>query len=114
VTGRVAVARSGAGAVLLKGSGDLVPAQEGPSAGSEIRQHGATSRWIVRVCEAGDLKSVESRFAALAVTEEADGTWTIEDPDYGTVRFLADGSVEAEGRRLLRSDYTVAGDATMI
>ena len=98
----------------MKGSSDLLAVEEGPSAGSELRQHGAKTRWIVRVCEAEDLQSVEHRFSALAVIEGADDSWTVEDPEYGPVRFLADGSVEAEGRRLLRSDYTVAGDTTMI
>ncbi len=110
----VAVARSGTGVVLLKGSADLVPVGEGPSAGCELRQYGPKSRWIVRVCEAADVQSVEDRFSDLAVTEEADGAWTLVDPEYGPIRFLADGSVEAEGRRIQRSDYTVAGDVTMI
>ena len=114
VSGRAALAKSGGGAVFLKGSSDLLPVEEGPSAGSELRQHGAKTRWIVRVSEAEDLRSVEHRFSALALTEGAGDSWTVEDPEYGPVRFLADGSVEAEGRRLLRSDYTVAGDTTMI
>ena len=100
--------------MFLKGSSDLVPVEEGPSAGSELRQQGANTRWIVRICEAEHLQSVENRFSALAVTDGADDSWTVEDPEYGPVRFLADGSVEAEGRRLLRSDYTVAGDTIMI
>src|SRR5690606_15964919 len=61
VAGRLALARSGGGAVLLKGDGDLLPVLEGPSAGNELRQHGMTTRWIVRVCEADNLDGVESR-----------------------------------------------------
>jgi hypothetical protein len=114
VSGDTALARSGRGAVLLKGSGDLVAMQEGPSAGNELRQYGMTSRWIVRVCESDDLSSVEHRFSTLAVSREADGILVIDDPEYGAVRFHPDGSVDAEGRRILRSDYTVVGEAIML
>jgi len=38
----------------------------------------------------------------------------IDDPEYGAVRFHPDGSVDAEGRRILRSDYTVVGEAIML
>src|SRR5690606_7453664 len=105
VSRRSALARSGGGAVFLKGSSDLLAVEEGPTTGSGLRQQGATNRGIVTIWEAEDLQSVETRFSALAVTDGAGDSWTVEDPEYGPVRFLADGSVEAEGRRLLRSDY---------
>ncbi|MCJ8518738.1 hypothetical protein ABID21_001624 [Pseudorhizobium tarimense] len=114
LSGNMAYARSGGGAVFLKGSNALTAVTEGPSAGNELRQYGMTSRWIVRVCEAGDLTLVETRFSELAVVEDADGTLVVSDPEYGDVRFHADGSVDGEGRRLQRSDYTVAGDAIML
>ena len=88
--------------------------EDGPSAGNELRQYGMTSRWIVRVCESDDLSSVEHRFSTLAVSREADGILVIDDPEYGAVRFHPDGSVDAEGRRILRSDYTVVGEAIML
>ena len=53
---------------------------------------------MVRVCEASDLASVGERFAALAVREEADGTLVLEDPEYGTVRFRADGVISFRPR----------------
>ncbi len=114
VSGRIALARCGQGAVMLKASSPLLAVTEGPSAGVELRQEGRRTRWIVRVSTANDLGGVEARFRMLEARDEADGTIRIDDPDYGTVIFRADGSIEAEGRRLLRSDYTVAGEATML
>ncbi len=114
ISGTLALARSGQGAVLLSASAPLVSVTQGPSANVEIRQHGMKTRWIVRVCQSSDLASVESRFGALAVNEEDDGTFVIEDPEYGLVRFHADGTVNAEGRVLTRADYTVKGQATML
>ena len=114
VSGTLALARSGNGAVLLRAGSDLVPTTEGPSAGAELRQYGQKTRWIVRVCEAGDLASVESRFGALAASQESDGAFVVEDPEYGSVRFRADGSVEAEGRVIARADYTVKGEASLL
>jgi hypothetical protein len=114
VSGSLALARSGNGAVLLRASGDLEAVGSGPSAGAELRQYGDKTRWIVRLCEAGDLASVEARFGALAAKAEGDGTIVIEDPDYGPVRFGADGGVEAEGRTIARADYSVKGEARML
>ena len=114
VSGNIALARSGGGALFLKGGAPFESVTEGPSANVELRQHGRKTRWIVRVCEASDLATVESRYSALAVREEADGTLVIDDPDYGTVRFRADGSAEAEGRTVVPKTFTVAGTATML
>ncbi|MDI6835128.1 MAG: hypothetical protein QMD99_05365 [Rhizobiaceae bacterium] len=114
VEGNLALARSGAGAVLLRGSVPFERVVDGPSADAELRQRGRNTRWIVRVCEAADLASVEARFAGLAVREEADGTLIFDDPEYGIVRFRSDGSAEAEGRTIVPETFTVAGVATML
>jgi hypothetical protein len=114
VRGRLAIARSGGGAVILLGSTDLQPVTAGPSANAELRQYGQNTRWIVRVCEASELETVESRFAVLSVEETADGALVVEDPDYGTVTFRKDGSVEAEGRTIVPRDFTVAGEVEML
>lgn len=114
IEGNLAVARSGNGAVLLIGGGSLRLVREGPSAGMELRQDGHRTRWIARVCEASDLAGAASRFGSLSVEEAADGTWSIDDPDYGRVLFRGDGSVEAEGRRIARQDFNVAGDVTTL
>ena len=57
---------------------------------------------------------MESRFAALAVDETADGSLVVQDPDYGAVIFRKDGSTEAEGRVVSPKDFTVAGEVTML
>ncbi|WP_137129017.1 hypothetical protein [Rhizobium sp. FY34] len=111
VSGHMALARSGKGVALLIGSGTLQPVDHGPSAGAELRIAGRRTRWIVRLTEGEDLSAVEARYGSLAVQAGEDGTFVIEDPDYGTVRFKADGSVEAEGRIIRRADYTVKGEA---
>ncbi|MFA1625010.1 hypothetical protein ACDY96_20145 [Rhizobium mongolense] len=114
VNGTFALARCGNGAMMLRGSTDLVAIKDGPSANAELRQYGRKTRWIVRVCEASTLAAVEARFTALAVEEKEDGSLAIEDPDYGTVTFRADGSVKAEGRTVSPKDFTVAGEVTML
>ncbi|MNI58121.1 hypothetical protein D3C73_1132170 [compost metagenome] len=114
VSGSLALARSGEGAVLLRAGSDLEATKDGPSAGAELRQYGQKTSWIVRVCEAGDLASVESRFGALHVERTGDGTLVVADPEYGSVSFRADGTVEAEGRVITRGDYDVKGEATLL
>jgi hypothetical protein len=111
VSGNTALARSGTGVALLIGSGELLPVTEGPSAGAELRLAGRKTRWIVRLAEAGDLVSAETRYGGLKAEVAEDGTIIIHDPDYGPVKFMADGSVNAEGRTLRREDYTVTGEA---
>ncbi|MHC1550461.1 hypothetical protein [Phyllobacterium sp. K27] len=114
ISGNRAIARSGTGAVLLHASEPLLQVAEGPSANVEIRQYGMKTRWIVRVCTSNDLASVEERFGLLDAREENDGTIVVDDPEYGTVRFRADGSVEAESRTITRADYSVKGEAKML
>jgi hypothetical protein len=114
VEGSLALARSGRGAALLRGSARFEPVTHGPSAGAEIRQYGRKTRWVVRVCEAPSLDAAESRFAALAVHETGDGALVVEDPDYGTVRFRPDGAAEAEGRLIDPARFTVPGEAVML
>lgn len=114
VSGNRAAALCGAGAVVLIGSAPLALVSEGPSARCELRQHGRKTRWIVRVASAASLDAAESRFGALSVVEEADGALVIDDPDYGPVRFHADGVVTAQGRTLNPQDFTVSGEAAML
>ena len=100
--------------MLVRGGTDLAMVRDGPSANAELRQYGRKTRWVVRVCKASSLDAVEQEFGGLAVEEQADGTLVIEDPDYGAVRFRADGVVEAEGRTITPKDFTVSGEATML
>lgn len=114
IEGSLALARSGQGAVLLRGSAPFEPVGDGPSAHAELRQHGRRTRWLVRVLEADSLDAAAARFSALDVREEADGTLVVDDPDYGIVRFRADGASEAEGRVIRPSDFTVKGEVAML
>ncbi|MCA1368695.1 hypothetical protein I6F15_15000 [Bradyrhizobium sp. BRP14] len=112
--GKRAYARSGRGAVALIGSGDLELVQVGPSAKVELRQYGRKTRWVVRVCDATGIESVETRFAGLSVEETEEGTLVIDDPDYGRVVFRKDGSTLAEGRTIAPLDFPVAGEVAML
>jgi hypothetical protein len=114
IRGKLALARSGRGAVILIGSSDLELVQEGPSARAELRQYGRKTRWIARVCDTSTLESVEARFAKLSVEEAEDGTLAIDDPDYGRVLFRKDGSAQAEGRTIAPQDFPVAGEIAML
>lgn len=111
VAGPITMARSGGGAVLLKGNGDFTLAAEGPSAGADLQLAGANTLWIVRLAESRDLDALQQRYAPLAVAVSADGSWRLDDPDYGPVIFHADGVVEAEGRRIDPQTYSIAGEA---
>lgn len=111
VAGSIAMARSGGGAVLLKGNGDFTLATEGPSAGAELRLDGTNALWIVRIAQSTDLDVLHQHFAPLALTVSADGVWRVDDPQYGPVIFYPDGVVEAEGRKIDPNSYSIAGDA---
>ncbi|MFD2055849.1 hypothetical protein ACFSQT_23125 [Mesorhizobium calcicola] len=114
VKGSLALARSGRGTMMLRGSTDFVVVKDGPSANAELRQYGRKTRWIVRVCEASNLAAAQDRFGALAVEDKEDGSLVVEDPEYGTVAFRPDGSAAAEGRTVSPKDFTVAGEVTML
>jgi hypothetical protein len=116
VAGDVAVARSGDGLVLLKGTSAFVEVEDGPTAGNELRLPGRRARWIVRVSDAavdGDLDSFSSRFDGLAVKEIGD-EFSVTDPEYGAVIFRADGTIIAEGRTLNPADWSIAGETTRL
>jgi len=106
-----AAAQGGEGLAFVKGGAELALVGEGPTAGNELRQTGLHGVWIARVGDTsahGGLDGFARRFAALAVRHDGD-TIVVEDPDYGAVRFKGDGSVEAEGRLLQPSHWTVEG-----
>jgi len=63
------------------------------------------------MAERDSLGAVADDFRTLALADEANGDILVDDPEYGRVRFGADGSVEAEGRRLEPAEWTIAGEA---
>jgi hypothetical protein len=113
VEGGVALAQSGAGIALVKASGTLNPLTAGPSAGNELRLMGRKGTWIVRL-GSGSPQRFANAFSGLALRDGPDGRLHVEDPEYGTVTFHADGRVEAEGRLLDPASWTVTGTATQL
>ena len=114
VRGDLALARQGDGLVLLKASADLVAVTSGPTANAELQLPGRKGRWIVRVTDRSDTASLEAlaqRYGSLAATDAGNGALCIDDPEYGTVLFHADGRVEAEGRSIDPQTWTVKGEA---
>ncbi|SDX59404.1 hypothetical protein [Roseicitreum antarcticum] len=112
VLGDTAFAHSGTAHLMLRGSGNLVMVAEGPTTGHELRLAGRTGWWVVRLGaqeEHGGAEAFSERFAELSLVAEADDRLRVEDPDYGMVLFHADGTVEAEGRRLTVEETTIKG-----
>ncbi|MEJ1158961.1 hypothetical protein [Prosthecomicrobium sp. N25] len=112
VEGPLALARADRGLLLLKGGADLVRIVEGPGAGTELQQPGLGTAWIVRVGATdrhGTVRDFRLSFENLRFTRGAKDDLIVDDPDYGPVRFGADGVIEAEGRRLDPGDWTVTG-----
>jgi hypothetical protein len=117
VDGDRALAQSGDGLLLLKADKPFEPVVRGPTAGNELRVAGHKAIWIVRLGRTADNGSIDefgSTFSRLALREEADGRLFIDDPEYGEVRFHADGRIEAEGRLVNPSEWTVAGEAAVL
>ncbi len=117
IAAHVALAQSGSGLVLLKSSGVLSLVKAGPTAGNELRVEGHKAIWIVRLGDTqshADLSQFGSRFDGVEVEALSQGGLLVSDPDYGEVRFFVDGRVEAEGRRLNPSDWTIGGKAEML
>ncbi|WP_048649343.1 hypothetical protein [Nitratireductor soli] len=115
VSSHMATAACDGGRVLVKASAPLERVASGPTAGSELRLNARSGHWIVRLGDGrqhGDLDAFERRFADLALHVADDETLVIDDPDYGTVRFMASGHVAAEGRLLKPEDWTVLGNRT--
>lgn len=99
--------KGGDGCALVRSGGPLHLVEEGPTAGNELRQTGLDCVWVVRTGEGG-FDDFLRRFRDLAIRHEGD-TIVVDDPEYGPVRFGGDGNVEAEGRVLRPSDWTVEG-----
>lgn len=115
VSGDTATASAGGARLLLKGSGPFEEVTTGPTAGAELRLPGRDGWWLVRLGSA-TLHGADfgTRFAGLVPQEDAEGTITVDDPDYGPVRFHASGGIEAEGRQIDPATFTVEGDRRIL
>ncbi|MDQ7729546.1 hypothetical protein [Halomonas sp. SpR8] len=104
---RGAVARSGRGVLALTTSGAPRLMQRGASAHHEIRVPGQRSWWVVRLGRGSSAEDFLARHQIDPVREQQ--AWVVEDPDYGRVLFHDDGRVEAEGRLINPSAFTLTG-----
>jgi len=114
VRGSCAFARRDGAYAMLKTDGRFEQVVSGPTANCELRVAGHRCLWIVRSGDdrdAGSLDDFRKRFESLVVRHGSDGEWFVDDPEYGTVRFFADGKVAAEGRLLDPSQWTIRGTA---
>lgn len=107
--GKRALARSGAGVVLLSASASLSLSTQGGSTRHELRLEGRDGLWVMRLGHAGELQGFAARHVLMPVIR-SDGTIRVKDADYGEVLFRPDGVVEAEGRRLDPRDWTLEGE----
>ena len=97
--------------MLIRGSRPLDLVTTGGSANAELRLPGRHGLWVVRMGSGDDAAAFEAAHPLTATG--TDGTLTVEDPEYGPVRFLPDGTVEAEGRVLSPRDWTLEGERTV-
>lgn len=105
-------ARSDDGLVQIRGWLPLEPMESGPTAGTEIRQHGRKTAWVIRVGTTetdGSLNHFSDRFVNLNFEERDDGHIVVDDPEYGRVEFEDAGTIRAEGRVLDPASWTVEG-----
>ncbi len=110
-----ALAEAGDAFLRVGADSPLTEVRSGPSAGCELRTAGRRATWIVRLGDrrgSASLDAFEAAFAGLTVREADDGALVVEDPEYGTVRFLCDARIVAEGRLLDPSARSIRGEAT--
>lgn len=111
LSGAVAGARSGQGALALRASGPLELLRNGGSSGNELRLVGRDGLWVMRLGHADELHAFLAIHPLVAVLEQGE-VLLVEDAEYGTVRFHPDGRVEGEGRVLDPAVWTMEGIRT--
>ena len=97
--------------------GALTVVEHGPTAGNELRTDGRRRTWIVRVGETpahATLQAFAFAFSGLSVQDLGNGVLGVDDTEYGSVRFHSDGRIEAEGRTLDPSTWTIAGHEALL
>lgn len=117
IDGNLAFARQGEGMVLMKGSSAFLLVDDGPTAGNELRLPGHSGVWLIRLGQTthhGNEQEFRAVFSGLALRKGEGESLVIDDPEYGAVMFHADGRIEAEGRVLDNSTWTVAGHASQL
>jgi hypothetical protein len=102
--------------LMLKGSGAFELVKEGPTANHELRLAGRNNHWIVRLgsqSQHGSHAAFAEAMKSIQLSRAAD-TIEINDPDYGLVTFMADGTIYAEGRTIDPSTMTVQGTRSIL
>ena len=81
------------------------------TSGYSIRQE---TCWLIRLNDdprLDNLADFEARFAQLTVERREDGTFYVNDPQYGEVFFQPNGCVFGQGRLLDPDSWTISGDS---
>ncbi|TCT28926.1 hypothetical protein [Martelella mediterranea] len=111
-------ARSGKGLVEVIGDRQFETITEGPTAGMEVRQNGRKTAWIFRLSQTsgteGTLNSFHNRFGNLSFNLTDEGVVQVEDPEYGMVTFDEDGTISAEGRTMVPSQWSIQGEINQL
>lgn len=113
VDGPRALAQSGDGCALLRASAPLDLQRTGGSADHELRLPGRDGLWLVRLGRGRDLAAFGA-LHPLDATIDAEGVISVEDAEYGLVKFEPSGKVRAEGRVLDPMSWTLEGERTLL
>lgn len=103
-----AIAQSGNGMLVMQASGALTLIAKGASAANELQLQGRAGLWIVRLGQGADVTKFSTRHALQAI-ELDDKSITVEDADYGSVIFYADGCITAQGRVIDPNSWSMSG-----
>lgn len=92
--------RSGKGMVQISGNRAFQRIAHGPTQHCEVRLPGQKTCWLIRLKDdprLDNLADFEARFAQLTVERREDGTFYVNDPQYGEVFFQPNGCVFLAG-----------------
>lgn len=106
-------ARHGRGVVALRCSGPVRLMTEGGSAHAELRLAGLDGVWLLRIGTGDDAAAFAAQHP-LDLRAGDNGEMVVDDPEYGPVRFHADGRIEAEGRVLDPGEWTLTGERELL
>lgn len=106
--------RGDEGLAQITGNVPLKLVTTGPAKECEVRLYGRHTCWLIRLNDDHHLRTLDdfdTRFADLCVNELDNQTLSVNDPQYGEVLFLSDGTVQAEGKLIDPNTWTVHGES---